>query len=298
MKYDVFLVSAIADLEKAEMVARRLRALKFKVRFDKKREHTIATPKDVKDANDSKSVLVLWSKTACDTTLPDSDWVHAMAHQARARPDVLLQAGLDRAKPDEPFDQDMRASFIGLEPRKVVKGFRDVAVAIGEKTKRTDLDQWLSFTARQKDEKAAWLKAHRRDPLAIAEAEKRKRKAAAKKAATAATAPGTAKSMPLPEVTKSSRTVRPKPAPLRLKPPVPPTYIEREISSGQIMIGAISAGIAVLFLFSYLSRSTPSGLPGIANAGPVLTQQCPPGQIPAGLLDPLAHGEIIDDTEE
>ena len=35
-RYDVYLVNALADSEKADLVARRLRALKFKVRYNKK----------------------------------------------------------------------------------------------------------------------------------------------------------------------------------------------------------------------------------------------------------------------
>ena len=61
-RYDVFLVSTLADRAKAELIVRRLRALKFKVRHDKKREHTTPTPRDYRDADNSQSVLVLWSK--------------------------------------------------------------------------------------------------------------------------------------------------------------------------------------------------------------------------------------------
>ena len=67
-RYNVFLANALADREKAELVVRRLRALKIKVRYDKKREHTTPTPRDYRDADNSQSVLVLWSKEACDST--------------------------------------------------------------------------------------------------------------------------------------------------------------------------------------------------------------------------------------
>ena len=107
-RYDVFLVSTLADRAKAELIVRRLRALKFKVRHDKKREHTTPTPRDYRDADNSQSVLVLWSKEACDTSKSDSDWVHAIAHHARSKDGVLLQVGLDKSVPDEPFANDKR----------------------------------------------------------------------------------------------------------------------------------------------------------------------------------------------
>jgi len=40
MAYDVFLAYAPEDMDMASLVARRLRALKFKVRFNKKGEDT------------------------------------------------------------------------------------------------------------------------------------------------------------------------------------------------------------------------------------------------------------------
>ncbi len=302
MKYDVFLVSAIADLEKADQVAKRLRALKFKVRFDKKREHTVATPKDVKDANDSRSVLVLWSKTANKKTLPDSDWVHAMAHQARARPGVLVQAGLDRSKPDQPFETDTRHSLIGLEPKKILKGFNSLADAVGDNCGRVNLSSWLVLGPRQKDERDIWRRANPTDPLSVVPASTaastKTRKTASKAASSKSKSTRkTSTSIPLAEVTSSSRTVRPKASPLKLKPPTPPVPKEASNQSGRIVIGCISVGIAALFLFSYLSKSKSASLPAVANSSLMLAERCPPGQIPAELIaPPLAHGEIIDDT--
>ena len=52
-RYDVFLASSLADSEKAQLIVRRLRALKFKVRYDKKREHTTPPPRDYRDADNS-----------------------------------------------------------------------------------------------------------------------------------------------------------------------------------------------------------------------------------------------------
>ena len=60
-RYDVFLVNALADSEKAVLIVRRLRALKFKVRYDNKREHTTPTPKDYRDTDNSQTQLHLRS---------------------------------------------------------------------------------------------------------------------------------------------------------------------------------------------------------------------------------------------
>ena len=62
MAYDVMIASAMADKAKAELVAKRLRSLKFRVRYDAKREHTTPTTRDLNDANRSGAVLVLWSR--------------------------------------------------------------------------------------------------------------------------------------------------------------------------------------------------------------------------------------------
>ena len=47
MAYDVLLVAAIKDSDKATVIARRLRALKFRVRFDASRAHTTPSSRDL-----------------------------------------------------------------------------------------------------------------------------------------------------------------------------------------------------------------------------------------------------------
>ena len=64
MAYDVFLTYAPEDMDMANLVARRLRALKFKVRFNKKGEDPTFDDKDARDALKSQSMLVLWSENA------------------------------------------------------------------------------------------------------------------------------------------------------------------------------------------------------------------------------------------
>ena len=65
MSYDVFLVSATEDLDTARLVARRLRALKFRVWLDQKPDDETFDAKDARDAMNSQTMLVLWSASAC-----------------------------------------------------------------------------------------------------------------------------------------------------------------------------------------------------------------------------------------
>ena len=136
MAFDVLLVSAMGDSNKATVLARRLRALKFRVRHDAKRAHTTPSARDLSDCNKATSVLVLWSAKACDSDGTDSDWVHAMAHLARSRPGALVQADLDETVPDEPFDKDKRFDLAGLTARATPEGFKALCEALGEKDGR------------------------------------------------------------------------------------------------------------------------------------------------------------------
>lgn len=282
MKYDVFLVSTQADAAKADLFVKRLRALKFKVRYNKTRDYTTPTPKDIKEANASQSVLVLWSKAACDTTKPDSDWVHAMAHQARSRPGVLLQAGLDKSVPDEPFDGDERYKLSGMTSRTTVKGFYALAEELGRRDGRKDLREWMTLKPADKDAKAAWKQAHPTDPLALVgqakakkPAPKAKSKAAAKAAPKAKTATKVAAEAP--------KTPRRKAKPLVISPPqFDHTQPDK---TGMIMLLAIALGILSMFVFA-LANSSTSAATGIGNACVTV-----PGPTP--ILEP---GPIIDDT--
>lgn len=287
-RYDVFLVSTLADRAKAELIVRRLRALKFKVRHDKKREHTTPTPKDYRDADNSQSVLVLWSKEACDTSKSDSDWVHAIAHHARSKDGVLLQVGLDKSVPDEPFAADKRYSVSGMGPRKLVNGYYDLVDELGRRDGRKDLRAWIDLPPRDKDAKAAWQKAHPTDPLSVVKKPATKAKAKPKAPVPQAAAETTAK--PVRKV-----------PPLVINPPKP-TPVE-PINVGRVILIAVALVILIMLVMS-ASMRTRAGLPATAGAtGPFLAEQCPPGQIPSDLLDPetrppLEPGPIIDDTSD
>ena len=290
-RYDVFLVSTLADREKADLVVRRLRALKFKVRHDKKRAHTTPTPKDYRDADNAQSVLVLWSKEACDTSKSDSDWVHAIAHHARSKDGVLLQVGLDKSVPDEPFSEDKRYSLTGMGPRKLVNGYYDLVDELGRRDGRKDLRGWIDLKASDKTGKAAWAEAHPTDPLAQV------------KVATAKPKPKLTGLAPPPETAATQPALgRQKAPPLVINPL--PAPVPQKINIGRIILSAVGIVIFAMLVMS-AAMSSKTGAPAAAGAGAIVTEQCPPGQIPGYLLGdepqtrlPLEPGPIVDDTEE
>ncbi len=333
MAYDVMIASAMADKAKAELVAKRLRSLKFRVRYDAKREHTTPTTRDLNDANRSGAVLVLWSKAACDTSTGDSDWVHSIAHLARSRRNALFQADLDATTPDEPFDKDERFKLTGMGPKRIPNGLFDLADALGKKQRRKDLSDFLKIAAGDTEAKDAWKKAHPRDPISLAgKAAAAKKKAATKKPAAkkttasktatkaaSASTPAPSEAAPAKDTaapeTPNTENLVPK---IKLNPPVSPSAMpyrrpaepslrdEDRQEIGWVMLGPIIAGIVLMMLLAYAFRSTTTasapaaGMPAIANARPVVMDVCPPGQVPRSLIEipPLRTGPIIDDTEE
>ncbi len=321
MPHDVMIASAMADRAKAELLAKRLRALKFKVRYDARREHTTPTSRDLNDCNRSSVVLVLWSKAACNTDSPDSDWVHAMAHLARSRPKALMQAGLDATVPDDPFDKDDRFKLGGMGPKKIPNGLYELVDALGTKKKRADLVDWMKLGTRDAEGKQAWKAEHPKDPLALAG--KPKKKAAppqtkAKPAATAAIAAEEATELSPPIGPSAAdgakiklnppRTPAPAKTQLAYKRPHPATLHDDtdEIETGWKMLGPILAGIALMMVLAYGLRAQTgpggnSSMPAIANASlaPAYAETCPQGQVPRSLLETgvLRPGPIVDDTE-
>jgi len=297
-RYDVFLVNALADSEKANLIVRRLRALKFKVRYDKKREHTTPTPKDYRDADNAQTVLVLWSKDACDTSQSDSDWVHAIAHHARSKDGVLLQVGLDKTVPDEPFSDDKRFALSGMGPRKLVSGYYDLVDELGRRDGRKDLGDWIDLKASDKDGKAVWKENHPTDPLSQVPASKAK----AKPKPAAASVPKAAASVAV--ASAASAVAAPAAAAPQILPPITPPRVpvQTQDQLGPIMLGAVGVIIIGMLIMSAGMR-TKQGLPAAALGGAALVEQCPAGQMPAYLLDdatprPLEPGPIIDDTED
>lgn len=312
MAYDVMIVSTRADMTKAEHVAKRLRSLKFKVRLDTKREHTTPTARDLNDANKSAQVLVIWSKAACDTTKPDSDWVHALAHLARSRKDALLQAGVDSTVPDEPFDKDERFSLTGIGPKRTPNGFYDFLDVLEKKHKRKDLKDWMLLGARDTTGKAEWKKAHPKDPLSktgkTAKA-KPPTKTVAKTNPTPKTAAGTvAAGAAMADVPPAKAAARPAPTSMAYRAPnmgTAPATADDEIETGWEMLAPILIGVVAMMFLAWIFRSgavTGPAMPAIGNAElpPVYAETCPPGQIPRSLINTqtLRTGPVVDDTEE
>lgn len=298
-RYDVYLVNTLADGEKADLVARRLRALKFKVRYNKKRDHTTPTPKDYKDADNSQTVLVLWSKAACDPNKSDSDWVHAIAHHARSRDGVLMQAGLDKTVPDEPFSDDKRYALSGMGPRKLVNGYYELVDELGRRDGRKDLRAWIDLKSSDKDAKAAWQKAHPTDPLSQTSAPSKAPAKASAKVAKTPVAPASKK--PPKPAAAAPMSAQPLTRPAPIKPPSVPVQSNDQL--GTIMLSAVGVVIVGMLLLSAALR-TSQGLPATAVGGVItLEEQCPAGQVPAYLLEDPAPavfepGPIIDDTED
>lgn len=170
MAYDVFVVSALEDRDMANLVVRRLRALKFRCWFDKKQTDNTFDPKDARNALNSQSMLVLWSENAVK-----SDWVRAAASVGNSRPGMLVEVALDDVIPYQPFSINKRYSLEGMTTRTTVEGFYEVIEELGRRDGRKDLRDWLMLGKNDASEKLSWLENHPSDPLAIAEKKKREK---------------------------------------------------------------------------------------------------------------------------
>ena len=282
MAYDVFLVSALEDRDMANLVARRLRALKFKVRLDKKQTDDTFDQKDARDALHSQSMLVLWSQSAVR-----SNWVRAAASIGESREGMLIETTLDGVKPYEPFSTHKRFDLDGFTSRTTVDGFYKVVDELARRDGRTDLRKWMSFESKDETRKKAWLDAHPTDPLALAAKKKRERELGIKPAPAAAAAGAAA---------LAASTLRAE----RAKPVGTSTLPQENLDAGGWVVPAILAMIGLMLVFGWINRSEPRSGPAIANAIPMTQMRavCPAGQMPASLLRTLDHGQIIDDTEE
>lgn len=293
-RYDVYLASTLADRDTADMIVRRLRALKFKVRFHKTRTYATPKAKDLREVDDSSAVLVLWSEQTSAPGSDDRDWVPAIARQAQTRAGALVQATLDLTVPDEPFNADPCTSLVGLGPRKLTEDFLQLIDDFGDRMGRSGLRQWLELKASDAAGKAAWKAAHPDDPLSQASG---KAKTAAAPTPVPAPTPEPAAIPARPDPVAAEPQVIPPRTTAVLKPP-PLITPPNEHTLGRIILLSVTLVIACMLLTSALMRSNP--LPAIANAS--LPEQCPAGQIPAYLLEqptrpPLEPGPIIDDTE-
>ena len=314
MAYDVFLVTVPEDFDMAKLVARRLRSLKFTVRFNQKQtEDDIFDAKDARDAGKSGNMLVLWSANSVK-----NDWVRAAAAVGNSRDGMLVHAGIDKTIPYEPYRKAKRFSLEGFTSRKMPEGFYKLVEELAERTGRTDLRAWMKLGSKDDEARDAWLDAHPDDPLAIAERQKREKalgikpepaKEAVEAASLAATTirngnghlPAKSTTGVSAAVARASANARTTPTTV-VQPDVDPVY-------GNWTIAAIGIAIAAIFLFSLVVRSQPveraeTRLPAIGNAQPVIAA-CPAGTVPRDMVEfveqgpvdiGMGHGPIIDDT--
>ncbi|MEE9381414.1 MAG: toll/interleukin-1 receptor domain-containing protein [Hyphomonadaceae bacterium] len=284
MAYDVFLVSALEDREMAKLVARRLRALKFKVWLDQKQTDDTFDPKDSRNAFNSQSMLVLWSENAVQ-----SDWVRAAASIGHSRPGMLVETALDKVKPYDPFTGNKRFDLDGFTSRTTVEGFYQTVEELGRRDGRTNLRKWMDYGSKDEALKKQWLADHPTDPLALAAKAKRDKELGIKPAPAAAAAGAAI----LAATTLKGGNGNGASA-------ATATFDNEDMGAGGWVIPAIMALIGVMLLFGYLNKTEPLRGPAIANAIPAtsMAHACPAGQMPAGLLKTLEPGPIVNDTED
>ncbi len=289
MAYDVFLISAIEDRDVAKLVARRLRALKFKVWLDQKQTDETFDAKDARDATSAQSLVVMWSENAVR-----SDWVRAAASVGHSRPGTLIQTGLDKTIPYEPFKTGKRISIDGMTSRKTPEGFYQLVEELGRRTGRTDLRAWMDYGAKDEDQRLDWLVAHPTDPLAI-DAKKRRDRDLGIKPMRAAAAIGAA------ALAAASLKSSMPPAPVTINLSANGTAQARqpeEIDVGWGTIGAVGLAIAGMLFLSWTFRSQPAPqLRAIASVA-VAPAACPAGTFHRDqIVEMLQPGPIVDDTQ-
>jgi hypothetical protein len=300
MSYDVFLVSALEDRDIAKLIARRLRALKFRVWLDQKQEDDTFDAKDARDVANSRHVLVLWSENAVK-----SDWVRAAASIGHSRPGALVEAGLDKTIPYDPFRLHDRFALEGLTSRKSPPGFADMIDELGRRQDRSGLREWMAYGAQDEDQRVDWLLAHPNDPLAL-DAKKKRDRDLGIKPAPAREAIGAA------ALAAASMRMSPPPPPAALVSPTRPAATSPLASNGAIASAnladdamgfgtmlAVALSIAAMLFLAWLFRSQPvtpsTVLPAVGNAR-LVNAACPVGTVPRELVRVLEPGQIIDDT--
>lgn len=282
MAYDVFIAYAPEDRDMAALVTRRLRALKFKVRFSKNQEDPVFDDKDARDALRSQSMLVLWSEAALQ-----SDWVRAAASIGHSREGTLVETALDDVTPYEPFQNSRRFDLSGFTSRTTVEGWYKTVEELGRRDGRRDLRAWMDIPSDGEDAKTAWLGAHPTDPLALHAKALREKKLgiAPKKAVAAGAASAAAAAMTASAIGSGQQTAS-----------ATATTMHENDSGAGWLIPLILLGIAAMLLFGWMSRS--SALANTSGASVTqLVKTCPVGTIPANLLGtaPLEAGPIIVD---
>ncbi len=294
--FDVFLAYAPGDQEMAALVARRLRALKFKVRFSTRGEDPAFDDKDARDALRSQSMLVLWSEDAVK-----SDWVRAAASVGQTRVGMLVEASLDKAVPQEPFRSHKRFDLSGFTARRNVEGWYQTIEELGRRDGRRHLRAWIDIPARDEDAKTEWLAAHPTDPLALhAETLREKKRGAKPSRAAAAAGAAALTSTAIGQNRAAPAPVSARPQANGTKAAMAPPRPSEAADWSVWLVPLVLAGIAGFFLLSWQNSSRPlPGLPALANGTFAHAASCPAGTVPASLIAPpiLETGPVVNDTE-
>ena len=309
MAYDVFLVTVPEDFDMAKLIARRLRSLKFTIRFNQKQtEDDTFDAKDARDAGKSDSMLILWSENAVK-----NDWVRAAAAVGNSRDGMLVHAATDKTIPYEPYRKSPRFPIEGMTSRKMPEGFYKLVEELAQRTGRTDLREWMGFGSKDDEAREAWLEAHPDDPLAI-DARKKREKALGIKPEPAAEAAGAATLAAATIKSANGNGARNGGSAAIARPAVPArttTVVEPDTDPvvGNWTLAFVGGAIALILALSIWQRSDPlpaeqSTLSAVGNAYTVVTA-CPAGTVPRSMLEyieaapadiGMGHGPIIDDT--
>ena len=283
MTHDILIISDPDDKSASDMVARRLRALKFKVRNNRAPAKAEPTAKDLAEVSGAQAVLALWSQSSTDEVRPQSVWASAMIKAALSEGVSTIHTRLDNMVPHSDFASSPVYDLRGLTGRKLVPGFLDVVEILGASVSRPGLHEWLAIDPCDKKGRDSWLAAHPSDPL---------------------TGKPVEASAPVPEPTPA-----PEPVPARPRVVIPPP-IQAELkpkrfdpskqppAGGELLMAGALLGIFLMFLAAYLVRSEPLSTADTDAVMPPFAAPCRDNPNDPRCNEPLGpSGPIIDDTD-
>ena len=281
MTHDILIISDPEDKTASDMIARRLRSLKFQVRNNRAPKRSTPTAKDADGIADAKTVLVLWSKATKSEDRPQAAWLQAMAAKAATSDQIVVHARLDSADPGidgDTFDLN------GLTGRKMVPGFVDAVALLGASISRPGLRDWLALKSNDADGQSAWQAAHPNDPLSEN----------SDTADNEDTAPSRVEVAAEPV---KPRMVIPPPVHAELKPKrFDPS--QQPPAGGEFLLVGVGLGIFLMFVFAFLVRSEPLMQEIEADiVPPPFAAPCRDNPDDQRCRQPLQTGPIIDDTE-
>lgn len=283
MAHDILIISDPDNKSASDMVARRLRALKFKVRNNRAPERPEPTAKDLAEVTTARAVLALWSKASADQTIPQSAWMSAMIKTAIAEGHTSVHARVDNMVPLPDFASSPIYNLQGLTGRKLVPGFLDVVELLGGSVSRPGLNEWLGLDPTDEQGREAWLAAHPNDPLS------------GNTNPAAASAPEPPKA---PEaITTRPKIVIPPPIQAELKPKrFDPS--KQPPAGGELLMAGVCLGIFLMFVAAFLVRSEPLSTTDADIAVPPFSAPCRDNPEDPRCREPLEPtGPILDDTQ-